>query len=903
MKIPPPLNRAFAGFFAALFLCSSAHAAVPQALIDSSTEGESIQPQLIVTMTNGKIYKRFVKEDTHWTWGVNANGGTSLQLNRGPKREALMKFDLSGITGTVASAVFSVRVNYTTGYELQIWLSGSDSWDQWTVHRDNMPGRTYLGATVPQAGEWVDVIVSSEVASALAGDHTISFFASTENVSDAYLYLDSQESGYLNFDYSTSSNSNAQAHSTENLRNSKVLHGLALMVHEAPGQLSTGNLLAKDRLLLMIREMIKPGAGNEPDCSGSIKWTHSAVAQAIALLKNAENGAIWNNELIHAERTRLSAIMEAFGYAASWFHDDANNFFGDIALNGFPQKKFNPNISETYVEVMIAVSHFFGKNTLNTLLANYDHNAFETKVLNLGLTNIYNAWIQNDPSYTEYDGTLHTVPGNHGSGYGIVSPFQFSGVEQPELQQYNLYSAGTGDRFAMYYNLAMRMYSHVVTDTVDSYGYMVNPVPSPYLGKIGMVNELDSGDSGGLRTSLSYSWDGLFQSIQGAATLIALGEWGNGVSSRDQKKLESRIFYGMEDFKHKATQGWHGRLKGFTETLFAADLEGYDYTMAFWESYIKPTLTAGTATVTNVVNGELHQDLQATVDHYPWIDRTSYTFTQVPSEVASFQYIRTRKSAYANAGAAWLSFNIDQPATIYYANYAGAPNFLSTWTDTGLTLTTSNGKTLQLYSKSFDAGTVTLPGNLYDGGSGTYTYIVLIGSSAGGGGFVETYTTNADTYLSRGYATTNYGTNQSLEVKDGSGFSGDKSALVKFDVSGFAPNPSQVLLVLKVEQVGTEPLVDRPIDLMAVANDSWSESGVTWNNQPSPGANVASFTVSAADIGAEIVIDVTAYVNGEIANDGTVSFALTQPESANGRVKFYSRESNYGFGPYLEVYP
>jgi hypothetical protein len=150
----------------------------------------------------------------------------------------------------------------------------------------------------------------------------------------------------------------------------------------------------------------------------------------------------------------------------------------------------------------------------------------------------------------------------------------------------------------MYFNLAMRMYCHEITDTVRNVGYMLNPVPSPYLGQIGMLNEINTYDGSGVRSSLMYAWDGVHMNIQGAATMLALGEWGIGVSAVDTEDIESRMYYGIEDFKHKAQQGWSGRKNGdlveeYTSDLGYAGIEYYQYIMALWDDFIKPEIQPG----------------------------------------------------------------------------------------------------------------------------------------------------------------------------------------------------------------------------------------------------------------------------------------------------------------------
>jgi hypothetical protein len=100
-----------------------------------------------------------------------------------------------------------------------------------------------------------------------------------------------------------------------------------------------------------------------------------------------------------------------------------------------------------------------------------------------------------------------------------------------------------------------------------------------------------------------------------------------------------------------------------------------------------------------------------------------YTYTNVPSSVAGAQFIQTANDDKTSTASNLLSFELGQTADVYVAYDVRAtalPTWLSTWTDTGETLIGSNGDTLRLYRKRYDAGTVSLGGNLAAGASGDH---------------------------------------------------------------------------------------------------------------------------------------------------------------------------------------
>ena len=110
----------------------------------------------------------------------------------------------------------------------------------------------------------------------------------------------------------------------------------------------------------------------------------------------------------------------------------------------------------------------------------------------------------------------------------------------------------------------------------------------------------------------------------------------------------------------------------------------------------------------------------------PYIDR-SYTFTSIPSTVQGSTYIQTANDDKNFLGSTFLTFDVNQPVTVYVA-YDGrispTPGWLSSFTPTNAVLNTSD-TTLELYSQTFAAGTVTLGGNKTSG-TGASMYVVAV---------------------------------------------------------------------------------------------------------------------------------------------------------------------------------
>jgi hypothetical protein len=124
-----------------------------------------------------------------------------------------------------------------------------------------------------------------------------------------------------------------------------------------------------------------------------------------------------------------------------------------------------------------------------------------------------------------------------------------------------------------------------------------------------------------------------------------------------------------------------------------------------------------------------------------------------------------------------------------------------------------------------------------------------------------TFTPAADTYVSSATATTNYGTSASLRV--------DASPMVRsylrFNVQGLpAGTVSKATLSVYANSASTIGYSARK-----VADNSWQESQVNYDNAPTLGALMS--TTAGYSAGTWVKLDVTSYIQG----NGTYSLALT----------------------------
>jgi hypothetical protein len=113
------------------------------------------------------------------------------------------------------------------------------------------------------------------------------------------------------------------------------------------------------------------------------------------------------------------------------------------------------------------------------------------------------------------------------------------------------------------------------------------------------------------------------------------------------------------------------------------------------------------------------------------------------------------------------------------------------------------------------------------------TWTFTTASAGGGTSETVTLTASADSYVSSGAAGTNYGTSVMLAV-DNSPLS---VAYFKFDLSAYAGRTLESA-TLQLRSAGSGSIGTQNLKL--VADDGWTEGGITYSNRPALGASIGT---------------------------------------------------------------
>ncbi|PYV39499.1 MAG: hypothetical protein DMG06_22980, partial [Acidobacteria bacterium] len=116
-----------------------------------------------------------------------------------------------------------------------------------------------------------------------------------------------------------------------------------------------------------------------------------------------------------------------------------------------------------------------------------------------------------------------------------------------------------------------------------------------------------------------------------------------------------------------------------------------------------------------------------------------------------------------------------------------------------------------------------------------------------------------------------------------------------FDLSSItSPSITRATLKLYVTSLieGTAPIA-----VFGVPSDSWTETGITWNNQPAFGSQLVSSSLPSTGWAS---FDVTSFVNSRLAGSKNVSLMLWDTAQSIKLATFNSRETGSNM-PVLEV--
>ncbi|MFF2346171.1 Ig-like domain-containing protein [Pseudarthrobacter sp. NPDC058119] len=169
----------------------------------------------------------------------------------------------------------------------------------------------------------------------------------------------------------------------------------------------------------------------------------------------------------------------------------------------------------------------------------------------------------------------------------------------------------------------------------------------------------------------------------------------------------------------------------------------------------------------------------------------------------------------------------------------------------------------------------------------TWTFTTAPASGGGGTGQTVTLTATADTYVSSGAAGTNYGTSTMLGVDN----SPVEVAYLKFDLTPYAGNTIQSA-TLQLVSAGSGSTGKQNVKL--IADDNWTETGVTYNSRPALGTSIGTLGPTATNTSYSVPL-----TSAGLAGDLGSQLSLGLDTSSSDGLDLNSREAGSAVAPKL----
>lgn len=346
-----------------------------------------------------------------------------------------------------------------------------------------------------------------------------------------------------------------------------ALQLLALAAHAEPARKVNAQPLASAfaaKLHPLLGGLPADAEGNtrEPEAQGGIGgWTHAAAAWVFVLAQ--QTPAVWA-ELSGDERRRADLIMRALAVAGHFTMGDGNDCHVLLDGTSAHNKSWNINITEGYVDVMAAAGRWFGADRLDAFFAEFDFETFLEQLRAAELQNIVRCWThRSEMAGLLMHGGSHRLPPPKrpldlgdiaGTALGVRRPFTFQGLRADQTwalfatQGFRQFAKAVRTRIIPFAGEATRLLQRTSTAEI-----------SPWEGRLGMCTEFEGTDWYGVRSCLTYAFEGAMITVGTAAALRVLGLWPDDAAGRE---LERRLAVGLADLRFKAREGYRGWAHG-----------------------------------------------------------------------------------------------------------------------------------------------------------------------------------------------------------------------------------------------------------------------------------------------------------------------------------------------------
>lgn len=224
-----------------------------------------------------------------------------------------------------------------------------------------------------------------------------------------------------------------------------------------------------------------------------------------------------------------------------------------VCMRGNPNQYDSPNYAEGYAGTFLAALAVIGKGNIYSFLNNYDHGTFTSELVAAGLTRISTSFstlfnvtaggiVYDASTIAKKEALVESYVRYIDNNDNASKPF-FRGVKLSDI---------TADPLNLYINLNTDCFNNIATE-------------GDYVGSLGMANELNGSDGGGVRSSIFYSTAGLINDVYNRYLVQDYGYWASSTQTGAKANIDLLLKVGFSDIASKSWNGyWSYKLGIYT---------------------------------------------------------------------------------------------------------------------------------------------------------------------------------------------------------------------------------------------------------------------------------------------------------------------------------------------------
>ncbi|HEX5202577.1 MAG TPA: hypothetical protein VFW27_21810, partial [Actinoplanes sp.] len=340
----------------------------------------------------------------------------------------------------------------------------------------------------------------------------------------------------------------------------------------------TGNTSTDAKVLAAVRNCL---AGGKAPCAASgFSMQHEAGNWAAVAAYAKLTPRLWN-QFTAAEKAKIDILMKALAKAAAWSSSDKTSVTKYTLAgvnNNYPRGNANYQMANPFM-LAIMIAYMGSVDAADGVLRNTSAQSISSELQAQGMSNTLWAWKSprpaNAPSFATIDASC---------------------------KGWTFKSRGLSDMAGIFKEQMQRTYgetafiAHPKSASIGGRGKLMgssNAALNAWVGKVGMPDEMNAVDGGGIRTSAAYATFGLKMTWNWFLVMLASGQLAK--NDAIMKAVKDQVNVGYNWYDKMITIGWLDYAKGGSGSgngdfrrAEKGDQYGMGYNLPMWLDVVYP---------------------------------------------------------------------------------------------------------------------------------------------------------------------------------------------------------------------------------------------------------------------------------------------------------------------------